>query len=118
MKKLIFLAVAIISGCASTTVIKSAPDGATLFLNGEKVGVTPYRYTDKKIVGSDTNVWLKKECYQDFTTVLMRNEDLNIKTAVAGVFALFPFFWVMDYKPVHFYEMEPLTGCTASATNP
>jgi len=110
MKRLVclFLVVCIITGCASTTVIKSVPDGATLYLNGERVGSTPYTYSDTKIVGSSNFVTLKKNGYQDFETVFSRTEEANIGAIIGGIFVLVPFLWVMGYKPIHTYEMIPL----------
>ena len=40
------------SSCASSTIIDSSPSNATIFVNGEKVGKTPYEHKDTKIVGS------------------------------------------------------------------
>lgn len=114
MNKLVCITLALsITGCASTTVLNSEPNGATVYLNGEKVGTTPYIHTDKKIVGSTNTVQLKKEGYQDFTTVFSRNENVNVGAIVGGIFLFFPFLWTMDYKPSHSYEMVPLKG-TAS----
>jgi hypothetical protein len=97
-----------VSACASTTVINSEPNGAAVYLNGEKVGITPYTHTDTKIVGSTNTVLLKKEGYQDFSTTFTRNEDVNVGAIIGGLFVLVPFLWTMDYKPSHSYEMVPL----------
>lgn len=116
MKKVVCFvaAAAIISGCSSTTVISSSPAGASLYLNGEKVGVTPYTHTDTKIVGATTTVTLKKEGYEDLTTAFSKNEETNVGAIIGGIFVLVPFLWVMEYKPSHAYEMVPLKG----AVNP
>jgi len=99
---------ALVTGCSSTTVIDSQPKGASVYLNGEKVGVTPYTYTDTKMIGSTNFVLLKKDGYQDFTAAFGRNETANPGAIVGGVFVLVPFLWAMDYKPIHSYEMVPL----------
>jgi len=111
MQKLVCIALALtITGCASTTVINSEPNGATVYLNGEKVGTTPYTHTDTKIVGSTNTVQLKKDGYQDLTATFSRNEDVNVGAIIGGVFVLVPFLWIMDYKPSRSYEMTPLKG--------
>lgn len=111
MKKLLCLILAIsVTGCASTTVINSTPNGAQLYLNGEKTGTTPYTYTDQKIIGSTNTVLLKKEGYQDFLAAFSRNDNLNVGALIGGIFLFVPFLWVMNYKPIHSYEMEPLKG--------
>jgi hypothetical protein len=102
------VALATLMGCASTTIINSEPSGAAVYLNGEKLGVTPYTYTDTKIVDSTNVVILKKEGYQDFTAVFSRNEEANVGALIGGVFVWVPFLWAMNYKPSHSYEMVPL----------
>lgn len=96
------------SSCASTTIINSNPQGAKVYMNQSFVGTTPYTHTDTKIVGSTTSVKLTKEGYEDFNTVLSRNEQVDAGAIVGGVFALIPFLWVMGYDPVHTYELTPV----------
>jgi hypothetical protein len=103
-----FMALAmLISGCASTTLIQSDPTGAKVYLDGEPMGKTPYTHTDTKITGSPTQVKLVKEGYEDFHTVIVRNEEVDVGAVVGGVFFLIPFLWVMKYKPVRTYELTP-----------
>ena len=118
MKKLIIKLVALIlstsfllSGCASTTVFQTSPSGAKLYINDELVGNTPYTYSDTKIVGTTTIVRIKAEGYEDFNYVLKRNEEANVGAIIGGIFVLFPFLWVMDYKPIHSFELVPLNKC-------
>ncbi|WP_418801987.1 PEGA domain-containing protein [Porphyromonas sp.] len=96
------------SSCASTTIINSNPQGAKVYMNQSFVGTTPYTHTDTKIVGSTTSVKLTKEGYEDFNTVLSRNEQVDAGAIVGGVFALIPFLWAMGYNPVHTYELTPV----------
>jgi hypothetical protein len=114
MKSLLCITLAIsISACASTTIINSEPNGAAVYLNGEKVGLTPYTHTDTKIVGSTNTVLLKNEGYQDFSASFSRNEDVNVGAIIGGFFVLVPFLWTMDYKPSHSYEMVPLKSAAS-----
>lgn len=98
------------SSCASTTVINSNPQGAKVYMNQSFVGTTPYTHTDTKIVGSATTILLKKEGYEDFNTVLSRNEQVDAGAVVGGLFVWIPFLWVMKYDPVHTYELTPVGG--------
>lgn len=114
MKKLTFKLVALIlsttillSGCSSTTLFQTSPTGAKLYINDEFVGNTPYTYSDTKIVGTTTIVKIKAEGYEDFNYVLKRNEEVNVGAIIGGIFVLFPFLWVMDYKPTHTFELVP-----------
>lgn len=118
MKKNLFLRtvavilvfVILLPGCASTTMFQSVPSGAKLYMNGEYVGKTPYTYSDTKIVGTTTTIRLTAEGYSDFNGVLKRNEEANVGAIIGGVFLLFPFLWVMDYKPVHNFELTPVSA--------
>lgn len=95
----------LLSSCASTTVLQSSPSGAKLYMNGESVGTTPYTHTDTKIVGSTTILKITLDGYEDFNGVLTRNEEVNVGAIIGGLFLLFPFLWVMDYKPMHNFEL-------------
>jgi hypothetical protein len=97
------------SGCASSTMIYSSPEGAKVYLNGEAVGTTPYLHTDTKIVGSTTTVRLEKEGYKPFNTTFARDEAVDVGAIIGGLFVWVPFLWTMKYKPSHTYEMVPLS---------
>ncbi len=98
----------LMSSCVSSTMIETIPEGATLYLDGEKAGKTPYLHRDTKIAGSTTDVRIEMEGYRSFRTTLQRNEEADAGAIVAGVFTLIPFLWLMKYKPVHTYELTPL----------
>lgn len=100
--------VMLITSCASTTLIQSDPSGAKLYLDGEVVGRTPYTHTDTKITGTATHVRLQKEGYEEFHSVFVRNENVDVGAVVGGVFFWIPFLWIMKYKPVRTYELNPL----------
>ena len=110
-KTLVILATAaLITACASTTKIDSTPAGATLYINGEKAGTTQYTYTDTKIVGSTVQLKLKKEGFEEFQTIMTRNEEADTGAIVGGVLTLVPILWSMKYKPTHTYELVPITN--------
>ncbi len=90
----LFLGILILfSSCSSYTMIQSVPDRATLYLNEENVGTTPYRYSDTKIVGSTTEVRIEKEGYEPLQTSFSRNEEADVGAIIGGLFFLFPFIW-------------------------
>lgn len=104
------------AGCASSTVIRSTPDGAKLYLNDEYVGKTPYNHEDTKIVGTRTSVRIEKEGYETLYTNFARNEEADVGAIVGGFLFLFPFLWFMGYKPSHLYELVPL-GISTNSTS-
>lgn len=95
------------SSCASTTMIKSNPSGAKLYLNEQFVGKTPYRHSDTKIVGSNIEVRLEKEGYETLYTSFARDEELDVGAIIGGVLILVPYLWIMKYKAYHTYDLIP-----------
>jgi hypothetical protein len=104
------------SGCASTTMIRSQPPGAKVYLNGESVGRTPYPMTDTKIIGTTTYVRLVLDGHEPYETVIQRNEQFEAGPCLGGVLVMFPFLWIMGYKPEHNYELTPLRPAPAAGT--
>lgn len=98
------------TGCVSATVIRSEPSGATVYIDGSKVGRTPYTYADTKTAGTITRIRLRKEGYEDFETLLVRNEEFQAGPCIGGALFLVPLLWVMGYQPEHNYELTPLSG--------
>lgn len=104
----------IVSGCASSTLIQTSPTKAKIYIDGEPVGTTPYTHIDTKIMGSSTIVKLEKEGYEPLNTYFSRTEVVDVGAIIGGFFCWVPFLWTMKYKPVHYYEMVPLSGSTKS----
>ncbi|MDY6934925.1 MAG: PEGA domain-containing protein [Spirochaetota bacterium] len=103
----IILTVAIMfQACSSTTIIKSIPAGAKVYILDEYKGTTPYVHTDQKIVGSKIPIKLKLDGYKDFHTVLIKDEKFQFGACCGGIIFLFPFIWIMGYNPEHTYELE------------
>ena len=106
---LLLTASVLLSGCSSTTMIQSKPEGAKIYLNEELVGTTPYAHSDTRIVGSTTRLRLEKEGYETLNSSFIRNEEVDAGAIVGGIFLMFPYLWTMKYKPSHTYELVPLT---------
>jgi hypothetical protein len=108
---LMLAGVILFSSCASTTMIQSVPDNATVYINGERVGETPYQHTDEEIILSKTEVKLEKEGYNTFYGSFSRDEEVDPAPVIGGFFVCPVFFlWAMKYKPVHTFEMVPLAA--------
>jgi len=103
-----FAALILFSSCASTTLIQSEPNGGDLYLNGLKVGKTPYTHSDTKIVGATTTIKIKKEGYEELNTIMARDEKLHVGALIGGLFVLVPFLWIMGYENSRLYELEPM----------
>jgi hypothetical protein len=101
-----FVLAILISGCASTTLFQTLPDGASVYVSGQKRGKTPYKYSDTKIAFSSTPITFKKNGYQDLDTILKRNERAEIGAIIAMPFLYVPALWFLKYDPTHYYELE------------
>jgi hypothetical protein len=114
----IFLSALIFStGCTSTTRITSVPPGAKLSIDGEYKGTTPYLYTDSKISGYSTDLKFELEGYETRLETITKDEEIAVGPAIAGFFLLFPWIWVMKYKPAHEYMLTPVNSAPRSNTN-
>ena len=110
-KTSLFLAVSVLfTSCASTTLIKTNPIGAKVYIENAYVGETPYNYSDTKIVGSTTSIRFEKEGYDPLNTTFSRNEKADVGAIIGGVFVLFPFLWTMKYKKERLYELQLSTN--------
>lgn len=109
-----FLAISILfAGCTSTTLIRSNPSKAKVYIDGSYVGETPYTYSDTKIVGGSFTLSLEKDGYKPLMTTVTRDEQVDVGAVVGGVFFWFPFLWTMEYKPLHSYELKSTDGDAA-----
>ncbi len=98
----------LLSSCVSTTLIQSVPPGASVKIDGETKGTTPYAYSDSKIVFSNTSVVLEKEGYHPFSIIIQRNEEPNVGAIIGGFFIWPIWLWALDYKPMRTYELAPV----------
>ncbi len=106
-KKLIVLVTAIcfLVGCSSTTMIKSNPPGAKLYLDGQYKCETPCTHSDSAASGTSKTVLLKKEGYKDFTGTI-KKEKTEVAPIIGGIFLLFPFIWMLGYPEEYNFAME------------
>jgi hypothetical protein len=94
-----------IVSCSSTVKINSDPQGATVYIDGEKKGVTPYEHTDTKTIFSTTSVTLKKDGYDDLHGTLTKDK-FSVGPCIGGFFLLVPFLWIMEYPAEKNFELS------------
>lgn len=98
----------LVSSCSSTTLISSIPSDSKLYINGELVGKTPFKYRDSKIVGSSNTVRIESKGYETYNTTFSKDEEVNVGAMIGGFFFLIPFLWIMKYKKSRLYELNPI----------
>ena len=96
----------LLASCSSGTMIVSSPSNAKLSIDGDIVGLTPYFYSDTKIMGTTTTVRLEKEGYKPMYAEFSKNEAADVGAIIGGLFFTFPFLWSMKYKPTHSYQLQ------------
>jgi hypothetical protein len=90
--------------------IESTPSRAKVFIDGAYAGITPYMYTDYKLVGSSTNVRIEREGFTPLSTYINKNEEADFGAIVGGLFFMVPYIWILKYKPVHSYTLQPFNS--------
>lgn len=99
----------LLSSCVSTTTIQSVPPGADVYVEGTKVGKTPYKYEDDKIAFSRTNLDIILEGYEPVYSYLVRDEEVDLGPVIGGFFFWPVWLWAMKYQPTHTFELVPLS---------
>ncbi len=105
---MLLIVLVLFAGCASSTMIKSVPSGADVLINGDKVGITPYLYTDTRVSFSPINVEIVKEGYETLYVTIRRDEEFNVGTFIGGCFIPPLWLWTLDYKPTRSYTLQPM----------
>ena len=109
MKKLIALMTIfffLFCGCA-TTIIKTKPSGAKVYMDGEIKGETPHIYSSAGIWGTKKMVVLKKEGYKDNVGQIKKNK-VNWVTVIIGLFIYPLLLWGADFEPEYTFELEKI----------
>jgi tetratricopeptide (TPR) repeat protein len=101
----VLLLAAWLGACSSSTVIRSNPPGAKVYLDGEYAGQTPLEISDRKVSLSTTSVRLEMDGYAPTDYILQKNESLDLFAAVGTIFFLIPILWILDYDDEHHYTL-------------
>jgi PEGA domain-containing protein len=122
------VASALVSSCASTTVIRSNPSGAIVRdIRGQKVGKTPYTYTGTGTINSQETFSLEKPGYEDATVIVKRDQVNGLAVAgwaagglltswtIVGLGLFAGILWSADYAPAYNVELEPAPAPAAQA---
>jgi hypothetical protein len=98
-------ALSFLAACSSTTVIKSNPSGAELYVDGKHECETPCTHADFAVSGTSKAVLLKKMGYKDFTGTI-KKEEPKAGPMVGGILVGFPVIWLLGYPSEYTFNME------------
>ena len=93
-------------GCASSTVIRSVPPGARVYVNGHYLGEAPVTQTDKAVLLSSKTVVLKKEGYRDQTGTITKG--LAIVPLLTALLCVVPLLWALGHPDEYVFDLEPI----------
>lgn len=88
--------------------ITSHPEGARVSVEGREIGITPCRYSDSKVLLSETYIQIDLEGYETVRSFIVKDGSVNAGAIVGGLFLFVPFLWVMGYPPNYHYELIPV----------
>ena len=78
---------AALSGCAHQTMVVADPPGTEVFINGERVGVSPVAFEDEPGWNRSYELTLKKDGYETRTVTLKQSEWNTMSLVLAAVTA-------------------------------
>lgn len=102
----VMMLVFFVSACASSTVIHSRPEGATVYMDNIQKGKTPLTYSDTAVAGTTKAIRLQKDGYKPLNTVITKDK-FEIGPCIGGILILFPFIWMLGYQDVYEFTLEP-----------
>lgn len=105
MKRLLIVVIGIcvLMGCASTTIIKTLPEGARVKQNGMLKGLTPYEHWDREESNYVLNLTLSKEGYKD-KEVVINKDVLYLHRLILPPIISLP--WLFGYDTSYLFELE------------
>ena len=113
----ILLVMILLGGCVSRTLIKSFPEGATVFIDSINEGVTPLVYSDMAVTGTEKKLRLEKEGYKPLETEITKDK-FQVLPCIGTVLCIFPVVWLFGYPEEQTFKLEKLPdkpGVSASA---
>lgn len=93
------------TGCAIPTVIKSTPEGATVYIDDVKMGNTPLTYSDTEILLSQKNIRLEMDGYESYSNII-KKDKLKVGPLVGACFAGVPGLWALGYAEQYNFELK------------
>ena len=104
MKKIVLiLCVFILFGCASSTLIRSIPDGAKVKKDGVLIGLTPFNNWDRSISFSEKKFTLERDGYKE-KNIILKKDVLHISRFFFPPILALP--WLFGYDEQYFFELE------------
>jgi hypothetical protein len=94
-------------GCASTTTIRSYPDGADVKLNGAVVGKTPYVVTDTEMFFNHKKLTVERSGFKAVDVDASKNQFLKPRMLL-GCLCPLVWLWAPEYPAA--YDVDLAKG--------
>jgi hypothetical protein len=106
---MLILVVLSIVNCATTTMIKTIPEGADIFLQGDLMGKTPWKLEDNYSLPEEVTIRLEREGYVPLEVRLEKETSY-----ILGVISLVPYppfplsyFWTWKFDKSYSFKLTP-----------
>ncbi|MBI3184262.1 MAG: PEGA domain-containing protein [Myxococcales bacterium] len=93
------------AGCTTITTIRTNPDKASVYLNGQKLGETPVQYNSKSGLPTRYRVQLQKEGYR--TEEFYVDTPINVAWAVLLGWMVVPLLWAWEMDSQYNFNLRP-----------
>ncbi len=93
------------AGCASSTLIRSVPAGAKVYVDGQYLGRTPVTHRDSGPLWTTKAVTLKLDGYDDQSGTL-RKENLQTGPLVGCILVYVPCLWLTGYPDEYTFTLD------------
>lgn len=100
----LLIAFTFLFGCSSTTVIKSQPKEAQVFIDGKLTCVTPCDYWDREVGMPEHKIELRKEGYKTLESKITK--DNFAARRLFAFFLVIPLAYLYDYPEQYFFSLE------------
>lgn len=104
---ILLIALTVLSGCASSTIIFTEPQGAAITVDNEYIGESPVRYTDTAVIFTTRQVVAEMPGYLTLDGTFKRSGDLNVGAFIGGLCFWPILLWALDYPATVTYRLEP-----------
>jgi hypothetical protein len=102
------LLVTLCLGCATATRFHTEPEGATVVINGLRIGETPLTYENEAGLPRRYHLQIHKEGYAPLDFYL--DTRLSWLWGYLGVVTIVPFFWAWSLRGDYVFTLQPDAG--------
>ena len=102
---MVLIAAFVVTGCASSTLIRSVPPGAKVYVDGQYLGQSPVTHRDSAPLWTTKTVTLKLDGYGDQSGTI-RKENLRVGPLIGCILVYVPCLWLTGYPDQYTFTLD------------